>query len=449
MSITESLTYTYSFASLLREADNTSELFLSHYSELPSSNLPCFFQGTISNPYIVARCLVNLANIVKSNFILTAAQLEAMRDPIVTVGGEQIRFEGFSQCAGVYARVDVTEEGQKEAFVASGTTNVDFNQEMISALGRVGKSSDFSLHVGSKSVKVTTEQHKVTEKKVKLPTRWVKSLTAVQYYMAHSHLYTTLNRLQAVQLFRSIPKGTVKTDYYLIKRANKYSFSPMAQKNTLHIGAINRLRLLEPLLPLLTELKVYEHEEGLSSTWQLYFDTVVFSLTISRDAYRGFSGEGTQLGELMEEIDETIIERFSNFGHANETFSPTLLPIRIGKNKEETEQLTSKLSAMGLLGYDLDRGAYFYRQLPFNPSRILTLNPRLKGAKKLIEKDLVKVTFNERNKVEARVAGSGVGHLVIIENNTAKCTCQWYSKYQGTRGECKHVLAVRELIKYV
>ena len=447
MSATDSFTYAYSFASLLKESDDQSELFLSNYSELPSANLPCFFQGTISNPYIVARCLINLANVVKSNYILTAAQLEAMRDPIVTVGGEQIRFEGFSQCAGVYARVDVTEEGQKEAFVASGTTNVDFNQEMISALGRVGKRSNFALHVGSKSLEVTTEQHKVTEKKVKLPTRWVKSLTAVQHYMAHSHHYATLNKLQAIQLFRSIPKGTVKTDYYLIQRANKYSFSPMVQKDALLIGAINRLRLLEPLLPLLTQLKIYEHEEGLSSTWQLYFDTVIFSLTLSREAYRGFSGEGTQLGELMEEIDETIIERFSNFGHANETFSPTLLPIRIGKNKAETKQLTSKLSAMGLLGYDLDSGTYFYRQLPFKPSRIMTLNPRLKGAKKLLEKNQVKIILNEKEKVEARVAGTGVEHLVIIEDGVAKCTCQWYSKYQGERGECKHVLAVRETTK--
>lgn len=341
----------------------------------------------------------------------------------------------------------MTEEGQKEAFVASGATNVDFNQEMISALGRVGRESHFSLHVGSKSVEVQTEKHKVTEKKVKLPTRWVKSLTSVQHYMAHSRHHVTLNRLQAIQLFRSIPKGIVKTDYYLIKRANKYTFSPLSQKESLHIGAINRLRLLGPLLPLLTELKVYAHEDSLSSTWQLYFDTVVFSLTLSRDAYRGFSGEGTQLGELMEEIDESILERFSHFDYANETFSPTLLPIRIGKDAAETERLTSKLSAMGLLGYDLERGTYFYRQLPFKPSRILTLNPRLKGAKKLIENGQVNVTFNERGRVEARVAGSGVEHLVIIKNDTAKCTCQWYSKYQGTRGECKHILAVREIGK--
>jgi len=318
---------------------------------------------------------------------------------------------------------------------------------MISALGSVGRDVPLTLHVGSKDIKVETQAHQVTEKKVKLPTRWVKSLTAVQDYLVHSKLYATLNRLQAIQLFRSIPKGVVKTDYYLINRANRYSFSPMVQKDAMHIGAINRLRLLEPLLPLLKELKVFAHEEGLSSTWQLYFEGVVFSLTISRDAYRGFSGEGTQLDVLMAEIDEEEMERFSNFGYANQTFTPTLLPIRIGKDPAEVEKFTAKLSAMGLLGYDLNTGTYFYRQLPFKPSRILTLNPRLKGAKKLIEKGEVNVIFNENGRVEARVAGSGVEHLVIIKNDEAKCTCQWYSKYQGSRGECKHVLAVKEVVK--
>ncbi len=447
MGATDTFQYTYSFTSLLKHTAEHDELFLSNYSELPAANLPCFFTGKISNPYIVARCLITLANVVKSNFIITQAQLEAMRDPIVTVGNEQIRFEGFSQCAGVYARVDVTEEGQKEAFVASGTTNVDFNQEMISALGRVSKSSSFRLNVGSKAVEVTTEQSKVTEKKVKLPTRWVKSLTAVQHYMAHSKPYATLNRLQSIQLFRSIPKGTIKTDYYLFKRANKYIFSPMAQKDALIIGAINRLHLLQPLLPLLTELKVFQHDNGQSSTWQFYFNTVVFSLTLSRDAYRGFSGEGTQLEELMSEIPEEIIQKLSNFSYANQTFSPTLLPLRIGKDAKATTEMTSKLSAMGLLGYDLDRGAYFYRQLPFKPSRIMTLNPRLKGAKKLLEKNQVKIVLNEKEKVEARVTGTGVEHLVIIDKGMAKCTCQWYSKYQEERGECKHVLAVREMVK--
>ncbi len=447
MDNTNILNYNYTFSSLFKKESDKSKLYLANYSELLQANIPCFFEGSISNPYIVARSLIVLANVVKSNFIITQAQLEAMRDPIVTVGASKIRFEGFSQCAGVYARVDVVEDGQKEAFVASGTTNVDFNQEMISALGRVGKSTVFDLHIGSKELTVKTKEHKVTEKKVKLPIRWVKSLTAVQHYMANSKPFAKLNRMQALQLFRTIPKGTIKTDYYLFKRANRYIFSPMAQKDSIVIGSINRLRLLESLLPLIKELKVFSHDMGQSSTWQLYFDNVVFSLTISRDAYRGFSGEGTQLQELIEDIDEDLIKHFNNFTYANQSFSSVLLQVRVGISKEETKRLCAKLSAMGLLGYDLDAGAYFYRQLPFKLSRILSLNPRVKGAKKLLEQNKVKITFNEKNKIEARVAGSGVEHLVIIEDGVAKCTCRWYSKYQNSRGECKHILAVKEMLK--
>jgi len=447
MSSADTIDYIYSSPSTLKHSTNKDELFLSNYSEVPTANLPCFFRGKLSNPYIVARCLITLANVVKSRFTISQAEIEAMKDPIVTVGNSHIRFEGFSGCAGVYGRVDVHEQGQEDAFIASGTTNVDFNPEMILALNKVSKHSPLELSVGSKDVEVKTDNDKIVEKKVPLPNRWVKGLTSVQHYLSQSKHTATLNRMQTIALFRSIPKGKIKSDYYLIKRANRYSFSPMAMPNSTAIGGLERLRLLEPLLALITELKVFVHPKAQSISYQLYFDTVTFSLTISRDPWRGFSGEGALLEELMEEIDEETLSKLNNFSHANQAFSPTLLPIRIGKDAQDTSKLTAKLSALGLLGYDLDSHQYFYRQLSFKPSRILTLNPRLKGAKKLLEKKQVKIILNDKNKIEARVAGTGVEHLVIIQNNTAKCTCQWYSKYQGERGECKHVLAVREMVK--
>ena len=48
----------------------------------------------------------------------------------MTAGNQKIRFEGFSHCAGVYARVDVLEDGHDGEFLENGTTNVDFNQDM-------------------------------------------------------------------------------------------------------------------------------------------------------------------------------------------------------------------------------------------------------------------------------------------------------------------------------
>ncbi len=44
---------------------------------------------------------------------------------------------------------------------------------------------------------------------------------------------------------------------------------------------------------------------------------------------------------------------------------------------------------------------------------------------------------------EALVQGTDVEHRVRIGPSGARCTCPWFSKHQGTRGPCKHVLAVQ------
>ena len=42
---------------------------------------------------------------------------------------------------------------------------------------------------------------------------------------------------------------------------------------------------------------------------------------------------------------------------------------------------------MGLLGFDLDENSFFYRRLPFKTERILSLNPRMIAAEKLLEEE--------------------------------------------------------------
>ena len=91
-------------------------------------------------------------------------------------------------------------------------------------------------------------------------------------------------------------------------RGNKPSFSPVKSVNGICIGGIHRLRLLEPLLPLATEFKVFPHSSMQSVTWQLYFGAVRFSLSISRDAWRGFSGEGAALESLIEDVPDAWID---------------------------------------------------------------------------------------------------------------------------------------------
>jgi uncharacterized Zn finger protein len=70
----------------------------------------------------------------------------------------------------------------------------------------------------------------------------------------------------------------------------------------------------------------------------------------------------------------------------------------------------------------------------------------LKNAEKLIEEGKVEFLNHHKKRTEARVKGTGVHHTVIIGEEKERCTCEWFSKYQGERGPCKHVLAVKKLV---
>ncbi len=438
------ITYQYAFSSSLVKNANQDELFLAKYSEIQKKEAPCFFWGKLENPFITARCLITLSNVVQSSFNLSPFEIAKLKDPIVTAGNEKIRFEAFSHCAGVYARVDVLPGGYDGEFPESGTTNVDFNQPMISALSRISKGENVLLSVGKNEVAIHKEGEKIVERKVPLPTKWIKGLTTVQLFLAQAEKTFSFNRMQALQLFQSIPAGKPKGDYYLIIRGNKPMFSPVKSVNAICVGGIHRLKLIEPLLAYADELKVFPHPQMQSTTWQLYFGNIRFSFSLSRDAWRGFSGEGAALESLIDEVPDNWIDAVDKYGYANQVFNPTLLAVEEGLGIQKLENVTGRLSAMGLLGFDLDENVFFYRRLPFKLSRILSLNPRMKDAEKLVAENKVEILSEKGSRVEARVEGSGVFHTVILDNDLDRCTCTWFSKHQGERGLCKHVLAVKK-----
>ncbi|MDR3023759.1 SWIM zinc finger family protein [Chryseobacterium sp.] len=441
------LIYNYSGASSLVRRGALEELFLAKYSEIhKNTDAPCFFWGNVGQPFILARCLITLSNIVKSSFNLSPFQMALLKDPIVTAGNNRLRFEGFSHCAGVYARVDVLPEGLEGEFLENGTTNVDFNQPMITALGSIRPNEKIMLSVGKKEVGLYKEEEKILERKVPLPAKWIKGLGTVQVYLSESEKRYTFNKIQTQQLFRGMPKGVVKSDYYLIVRGNKPVFSPVKSMDAVCIGGLHRLRLLEPLLPYIDYMQVFSHSNMQSATCQLYMGPIRFSFSLSRECWRGFSGEGAVLENLISEISDEWIDALDKYAYANQSFNPDLLALEENLSFSKTDTITGRLAAMGLLGYDLDDQEFFYRRLPFKLSRIIGLNPRIKNANKLIEDGKVEILNNNKERTEARVEGTGVHHTVIIEEEKERCTCEWFSKYQGERGPCKHVLAVKKLV---
>ena len=433
----------YVSSSTLTQQSGIRRLVLAHQAEIAEvSNVPCFFWGSLTDPLLTSKCLLTLSKVVRSSF---GPVPPSLRDPIVSAGTEQIRFEGFSSCNGVYARLDLLEDAIDGEFLASGTTNVDFNEPMLNALNAVKKTEKMVLGVGSREVSVTTGQGKVVEKKVSLPLRWIKGLTSVQLYLAEMEEVYRLNRVQVIQLFQSIPKGNSRGSHYLVQRANKFLLSPVGGAGAIMIGGVQRLRLLEGLLPYCDTMIAYQAAGGESCCFVMDFGKMRLTLALSPDSYRGFSGEGNVLESMVTDVPDEWVYGINTLMKSNEMFDPTMLSIEHDIDFETMDALAASLSSIGLLGYDLHNKQHYYRRLPFKMERVLSLNPRLKNAKKLVSTDGVQFVKKEPGYIEAKVDGSDVKHTVIIEGENARCTCNWFTNHQGKRGLCKHILAVKML----
>jgi len=438
------LEYNYKGVSTYSKTKGINNLVLAHQTEIEEvNNIPCFFWGSLTDPYVTAKCWSTIAKVVRSSF---GPIPPSLRDPIVSAGSERLRFEGFSSCNGVYVRLDMKPEAVDGEFIANGTTNVDFNDPMLNALNAIQKNEKVTLAVGQQDVQVITSKAKVVEKKVTLPMRWIKGLTSVQLYLAEMDLKFELNKIQTIQLFQSLPKGNVKGDFFITKRGGKFTFSTLATPDSVRIGGVQRLRLLEGILAIVEKIFIYESDDKQTCAIVCEFGKMQLLMAFSPDSYRGFSGEGNVLETMTENLPIEWVYGLNSLLKSNEMFDPTMLSIENDIDFGTMDNLTSNLSSMGLLGYDLSEKAHFYRRLPFKTERILSLNPRLKNAKKLIDNEEVEITERRAGYIEAKVKGSGVVHKVIIDNTSQKCTCDWFTAYQGKRGICKHILAVKMII---
>ena len=454
---------------LLRPA--TPALFLAQYSETRPSDELVQFHGSWAAPHVVARALGTLAQVVQARFGFSMAELLAARDPIITVGDARMRFEGFSQCAGVYARVDVLPAGLLGDISQAGTTNVDFNAPMLNALARLSMPTGtpagdaLQVRLGPDAFAV---QHgaaaEVVERKVKLPERWLKGLTQVQGFLASSQQRLSVKGAALLQLRQGMPRADGPM-LHLGLRAGRPHWSPSPLPGAVAVGGAHRLQLLAPLLALTRELSVWAHADGQSSTWLLDLGTVHFELTLSADVQRGFSGEGVALDSLMNAVPSDWLDAFDHFAYANQSLDWVAAQLDLALTPAQAQQLGTQLAALGLLGFDVVQQQWFYRQLPFKPERLTRLHPRLRGAQTLLANGLVQITERSDARAVATVAGSGVTHTVVIDGwraapldpssptapktaeTQARCTCEWHLKHAGERGACKHILAVRQLLQ--
>lgn len=82
---------------------------------------PRFFSGFLTSPRAAARFLLAVADVAGARY--HQPRPAPSRDPVVTGNGDRLRFESFSACCGVYARLDIGRAGLDGARTGHGTTN--------------------------------------------------------------------------------------------------------------------------------------------------------------------------------------------------------------------------------------------------------------------------------------------------------------------------------------
>ncbi len=445
--------FRYAFPSRVEDLDGKQTVRLATFSNGRAAN-PFFFEGDLANPRRAADLLRGVMTIVKTRFHIPPAMLSrilAESDPVVTCNDNCLRFEGFSACCGVYVRADFLDAAFSGEVTGRGTTNVDFSQPMMAAIARINKNDKVSLAVGADRVVLKKMDTEVVERKVKLPVRWMKGFVEVQSVQRRMKKIHQIAGMQAFRFLRSFPKmKTHRRATYVAKSGSSLRLAQVFHKDSVRVGGLERLKVLELLAKEASSLEIYSDELTDASGWVLHFDDCRFTVVISPEVWRGFSGEGQALNDLAN-VDESALA----VTQAQLKWQAVIDVADLAKSsklkKPVVESALATLGTQGLVGFDLVQDAYFHREMPFDISAVEKQQPRLLAARKLIAQEKVRYGKKTKTQQEVLVKSSDVEHRVTIKTTsnetTEKCSCPWFNKHANTRGPCKHILAAQIFIE--
>ncbi|MCA9059398.1 MAG: SWIM zinc finger family protein [Planctomycetaceae bacterium] len=452
MTSTVNYTYRYPFESAVLESEDKPAIRLA--TSLDGTSDDTFFDGAVRHPATFGNLLSVLSTIVRTRFY--ERQNLTLLDPVVTSGGGMLRFEGFSGCCGVYSRVDLHPDAFDVELRGKGTTNVDFNDAMRTSLRRMRNQDDTRLQVGGEGLTLRRDGDTIVERRVRLPVRWIKGFCEVQAYQPRMTPHFELSAMEARDLFRGLPRGrNSQGTHHLTRTGRVLRLASRASAGSVRLEGAERVRVLEPLLPYLQKLVVWYDTASETSGWELQFETGrIFSL-VSPELSRGFSGEGQMLERLATGQWQAALPVVTDTLNWQSQIDSGALGVKSGLGEAQVESALAVLGSRGLVGFDVTTSRYFHRVLPFDLDQLGSNQPRLKAARQLVADHGVRPAIGT-SVVDSNAAsggpsnwlvqGTGVEHFVRLRPEGDRCTCQWFNRYQGNRGPCKHILAARLLV---
>lgn len=406
---------------------------------------PYFFSGFLTSPAVTAEGLRAVAAVAASSF--AARPPVGFFDPVVTSNGDRLRFESFSSCGGVQARLDLLEEGFDGQLLDRGTTNVDINEPLRRFLAQVSAEATVRLSVGSDELIVSAPGATITERKVRLPSRWVRGFAEVQTIASGFEPRLELDARAGASFLAALPRDA---SGWVVKAGPAWRLSSRPVPGAVFLGRTERLGAMLPLMRHATRLRAYgptvpTATSAAPSAWELDLPGSRFVILLSPDASRGFAGEGANLVRIADEDAASD----ADLVHELLSFEPRLdlgrLALDSGLDHARVRAAVAHLAASGQVGYDLAEAGFFHRELPYDPASIEALNPRLRDARSLVAAGAVTLghASTPGEAVFEVTSRSRVYRVRERADGTSSCTCRWWTGHQGQRGPCKHVLAVQ------
>ncbi|MBF5028950.1 SWIM zinc finger family protein [Micromonospora sp. WMMA1976] len=406
----------------------------------PAAN-PRFFAGFLTAPAASAAGLLAVAEVARTRYHQPVNP--ASLDPVVTGSRDRLRFESFSGCCGVYARMDVLPAGLDGEISGHGTTNVDVNPPLREALARVGGIEPLHVAVGPDDLTVSTVDGAVVERKVPLPGRWLRGFAEVHVLTAGFEPRAEIAAAEAAAFLRRLPAANDRSVLWAVPAGRTLRLTSRPVPGAVCLAGAGRLAALRGVLRHARTLRVYgpavrTGSPAVPSTWELDAGALRVSLTLSPEPYRGFSGEGAALAALAGDDvvdDAELVGALLNWDPAIDVAA---LADAAALPDERVRAALAQLGTAGRVGYDVADGAYFHRVMPYDAGRAERDNPRLVGARALVERGAV-----ERDGADATVRTDAETYRVRRHPDGAySCSCRWWARHRGQRGPCRHALAV-------
>ena len=412
-------------------------------------NDPLFFNGEIIYPTIVSGGLLVLADIVSTRYFKYVPV--AQRDPILSAQGDILRAECFSACNGVYARMDLFQSAL-DGEILYGTTNVDIGSNLRKSLFNVKQGDRLKFRIGDDGWKalhsknldgsMLTDIH--IQRPVKMPDRWIRALGNCAMLHQNMKYKFHVEGMQAKSFIAMLPPVTGKEKSgWLTPTKTGVMLKSREEKNSVYISGIHRLSALKKVMSNVNSIFFYapENDEPGQMMIEVCMTGANITLSLTAKSYEGYSGEGALLDSLSTPKILECADKIDNILNFESRLDIDKISKTIGIVKNDMNDAMELLAVSGKLGFDVREKSFFHRELPDDPDRVLKDNPRLVGAKKLVED----TEYIDDNIWHVKSGDTTYRVIYPTDENleNAKCTCTWYLKHQNSRGPCKHILAVK------